>query len=257
MKVTVCELRNRWVNSDDEREKLIRHIATAETDFLLLPEMPLHEWLPGEEHAEKSQWEKAVVSHDSWINRFEEFDVPLIAGTRPILKNNVAMNQGFVWSQDTGYHAVHEKYYLPNEAGFWENNWYQRGEGTFDIVQINGLNIAFLICTELWFSRHARDYSKQGIHLLLCPRATPSTSTGTWLAGGRAAANISGAYCLSSNFNGKNTSTIDFGGTGWITEPEEGDVLGKTDENSPFLTLEIDVQAAENAKLTYPRYVKD
>jgi N-carbamoylputrescine amidase len=93
--------------------------------------------------------------------------------------------------------------------------------------------------------------------LLLCPRATPSTSTGTWLAGGRAAANISGAYCLSSNFNGKNTSTIDFGGTGWITEPEEGDVLGKTDENSPFLTLEIDVQAAENAKLTYPRYVKD
>jgi N-carbamoylputrescine amidase len=153
--------------------------------------------------------------------------------------------------------VVHEKYYLPDEEGFWEATWYRRGPGDFSVCRVGGLVLGFLICTELWFTRHAREYARQGIHLLLCPRATPTASTGTWVAGGRAAANVSGAFCLSSNYNGPDTPSIRFGGTGWIIEPEEGFVLGRTREDSPFLTLDIDTGAADRAKLTYPRYVPD
>jgi N-carbamoylputrescine amidase len=44
-------------------------------------------------------------------------------------------------------------------------------------------------------------------------------------------------------------------GTGWIIEPEEGEVLGVKLSDHPFLTLEIDLNVVKIAKGTYPRYV--
>jgi N-carbamoylputrescine amidase len=151
---------------------------------------------------------------------------------------------------------VHQKYYLPNESGYWEAVWYQRGDGDFSLGEANGIRTGFLICTEMWFSAHARQYAKDGIHLLLCPRATPGTTADKWVAGGRAAAVVSGAYCLSSNFSGECRS-YPWAGTGWIIEPQEGTVLGTTSKENPFLTLDIDLQEAETAKSTFPRYVPD
>ena len=83
------------------------------------------------------------------------------------------------------------------------------------------------------------------------------TSTDKWIAGGRTAAVMSGAYCLSSNFSYREGDDMKWGGGGWIIEPEEGHVLGVTSGHHPLLTLEIDLRVAEAAKKTYPRYVSD
>ncbi len=257
MKVTVCELPNNWINSKSDQEKFLYHLESEKTELLLLPEMPFSSWLAGKRLPDKKAWEKAVANHNIWIERLEEFNVPVIAGSRPVIKEGRPLNVGFVWTREQGVKAVHEKYYLPDEEGFWESSWYHRGDGRFELITINGLKIGFLICTEIWFNHHAREYGKMGMHLLLCPRAVGSVTTETWLAGGRAAANVSGAYCLSSNFNGAITPEMNFGGTGWIIEPEEGFVMGRTSEKEPFLTLEIDISQAEKAKVTYPRYVKE
>jgi N-carbamoylputrescine amidase len=135
--------------------------------------------------------------------------------------------------------------------------WYERGLRDFAVVQCGTINLGFMICTELWFFEHAREYSKQDIHLLACPRVTPQSSVDKWIAAGQAAAVVSGAFCLSSNLSGPNIESIEFGGTGWIIEPEEGNVLGVTSPNKPFLTVEIDLEVADKAKRTYPRYVAD
>jgi N-carbamoylputrescine amidase len=156
-----------------------------------------------------------------------------------------------------GYKAVHHKYYLPDEEGWWEASWYERGEKDFTIIQSSRARIGFLICTELWFNLHAREYASQGIDLLVCPRATDITSVDKWIAGGRVAAVVSGAYCLSSNFSYRDGDAFKWGGNGWIIEPEEGKVLGVTSREQPFLTLEIDLSIADSAKHTYPRYVLD
>jgi len=60
---------------------------------------------------------------------------------------------------------------------------------------------------------------------------------------------------LSSNFSGPNIEGSEFGGTGWVIEPEEGGVLGVTSADRPFMTVEIDLAVAHRAKTTYPRYV--
>ena len=57
--------------------------------------------------------------------------------------------------------------------------------------------------------------------------------------------------------SGPNIESIEFGGAGWIIEPEEGSVLGVTSQHKPLLTVEIDLEHARKAKRTYTRYVSD
>jgi N-carbamoylputrescine amidase len=257
MKVTVCELPDGWAESEETWAEMVKALRGEQSDLVVLPEMPFYRWLAGEKQADPARWQSAVAAHDYRIARLSALSIPIIVGSRPVVDRDRRHNQGFVWNETSGYRAVHTKYYLPDEEGFWEASWYQRGDGRFDVIDLHGLKIGFLICTELWFNAHARAYAAEGIHILVCPRATPHTSIDTWIAGGRTAAVVSGAFCLSSNFNGPHTGDMAFGGAGWIIEPEAGHVLGLTSAKSPILTIDIDLSAAENAKKTYPRYVSD
>lgn len=257
MKVTVCELRNDVDALKEDWQALISHVQENASEFVLLPEIPFFPWLARTRDVDPSRWEESVNAHEAWIGCLAELGSSGAAATRPILKNGKRLNEAFIWQQGTGCTGVHEKYYLPDEPGFWEASWYERGAGDFALTTINNVWAGFLICTELWFNKHAREYARQGIHLLLCPRATPKSTVDKWIAGGRTAAVVSGAFCLSSNLGGTTAAGAEYGGAGWIIEPEEGAVLGVTSQQQPFLTLDIDLRVAETAKKTYPRYVLD
>ena len=255
MKVTVCEMINQPDRFEQDWKALSDHVKSAVSDLVLLPEMPFYPWLASTKGCDPGRWRASVKIADQWISRLEELAPATVLGTRPVLQNNRRLNEGFCWDATEGYRAVHRKYYLPDEEGFWEASWYERGEYDFSAAQCQKARVGFLICTELWFNNHARDYAQQGVHLIVCPRATPRASVDKWVAGGRIAAVVAGAYCLSSNYSGSGADGPEWGGTGWVIEPEEGEILGLTSEKDPFLTLDIDLKAAEKAKCTYPRYV--
>ncbi len=257
MRVTVCELRNDAHGLELDWKALVQHVKSKKSDFVLLPEMPFYLWVARTTEVDPQIWQQAVIAHDQWISRLSELSPAMVAGSRPVTLKGKRHNQGFTWRSQSGYQPSHTKYYLPDEEGFWEASWYERGPRDFAVVQCGTINLGFMICTELWFFEHAREYGKRGIHLLVCPRVTPQNSVDKWIAGGRAAAVVSGAFCLSSNLTGPNTQSIAFGGSGWVIEPEEGIVLGVTAPNKPFLTVEIDIEKAEKAKRSYPRYVAD
>jgi N-carbamoylputrescine amidase len=257
MKITVCELSNDPDRLEREWIELAGHVRAAGSELLVLPEMPFHPWVARSKEAAPGVWRKAVQAHDNWLQRLTELAPATVVGTRPVIQQGRHFNEGFIWEPESGYRGVHQKYYLPDEAGFWEASWYERGPFEFATARCGPASAGFLICSEIWFSEHARFYGKKGIHLLLCPRATPLSSADKWVAGGRTAAVVSGAFCLSSNFHNSNTPEIEWGGTGWIIEPEEGRVLGLTSADEPFLTLDIDLRVAEAAKKTYPRYLVD
>ena len=257
MRLTVCELPTDWLVSDDEWQAFGSRLAAQACEWVLLPEMSFGPWLPGTRPADPGRWRSAVEIHDYWIKRLAMLPARVVMGSRPVIANGRFFNEGFIWQRSSGYRAVHRKFYLPDEEGFWEASWYERGDGAFQVVEIEGLRVGFLICTELWFGARARDYARQGVHLLVCPRATPAASTAKWVAGGTTAAVVAGAFCLSSNFNGPNVDDLHFGGVGWVIEPEEGRVMGLTSEEVPLLTMDIDPVWAEKAKSTYPRYVRD
>lgn len=257
MKVTVCELTNNPAAFGGEWEALVKHVQAERSDLVLLPEMPFADWFARADAFDAAVWEAAVAAHEQWLGRLWELAPAVVLGSRPVAVEGERLNEGFVWEPEGGYTAAHHKYYLPEEEDFWEATWYGRGEKAFGAVQSRQARIGFLICTEMWFTEHARHYGSQGIDILAVPRATDLAVADKWLAGGRVAAVMSGAYCLSSNRGGFDHDGFAWGGQGWIIEPDQGAVLGTTTPDAPFLTLEIDMQAAELAKHTYPRYVAE
>jgi N-carbamoylputrescine amidase len=256
MKVTVCELPNNWTRDDTLWNQLKIRLASDASELLVLPEMPFYTWITRSGRVDPAQWENAVSAHDAWCRRLAELPVPMVATSRPVIQGDRRLNQGVIWTRQEGLRACHEKYYLPDEPGYFEATWYQRGNGRFQAARVNGLTIGFMICTDLWFTDRAREYKDQDVDLLICPRATPASKDDIWVPGGRAAAIVAGAFCLSSNYNGPNVPGEDFGGAGWIIEPERGAVRGLTDQGRWVVTLEIDPAAARAAKKTYPRYVR-
>jgi N-carbamoylputrescine amidase len=257
MKVTVCELPNEPATLEEAWLKICTHVRERNSELVLLPEMPFYRWLASSSNENAEDWAAAVQAHQEWIKRLEELAPATVISTRPTLNEDIRQNVGFVWDQMDGVRDVHPKYYLPDEPGFWEATWYSRGNREFTGFQTANGKIGFQICTEIWFAQHAREYSKQGVQLIVCPRATPHSTVKKWIAGGQVAAVISGAFCLSSNLSWKSTDGSDYSGVGWIIGPEEGQILGLTSSEQPFLTLDIDLAEADRAKHTYPRYVLD
>lgn len=255
MKVTVCELPNEGPDLETAWAALTAHVRAERSELVVLPEMPFYTWLAHTDDVRESEWQAAIRAHEQWLDRLDETGA-LVISTRPVIAGGKRHNAGYIKEPGEPARVVHSKYYLPDEPGFWEASWYARGDGDFTVAETSRGRIGMLICTELWFNHHARDYAGQGIQVLACPRATPASSPDKWVAGGRAAAVVSGAFCLSSNLSGGTSRGGHYAGIGWVMEPEEGEILGLTSRDQPFITVDIDLGIADAAKRTYPRYVE-
>lgn len=255
MKVTVCELRGDAPGLTEDWQALVAHVRAEHSQLVLLPEMPFYPWFAVTREFDPATWQAAVSAHERGLTRLPALAPAIVIGTRPVNRNGHRLNEGFVWSAAHSYRAVHDKYYLPEDDGFWESSWYERGDGKFSTFAIDGHTLGMMICTELWFMQHAHDYGQANAQLIVTPRATGKPTVDKWLAGGRVQAVVSGAYSLSSN-HVSDDPTVDLGGQGWIIGVD-GEVLGVTSRQQPCLTLELDLTHADAAKHTYPRYVKD
>jgi N-carbamoylputrescine amidase len=231
MKVTVCELGNDPESFARDWERLASHIKSEQSDLVLLPEMSFFPWFAWSPDFDPAIWQAAVKSHDLAEPLLEKLAPAIVCGTRPVSKRGKRFNEAFIWDASSGFQSFHPKYYLPNEEGFWEAAWYDRGKKEFTPVKTDKWLLGFLICTEIWFFEHSRSYGRKGAHIIACPRA-------------------------SSNKVSQKNADADLGGQAWIVEPD-GVVLGLTTPECPFLTLDIDLRKADKAKYTYPRYVPD
>ena len=258
MKVTVCQIDNIPKNFEKFLDNLKNYLNKNKTDLLLFPEMSFSEWLARDKKVDKKKWEKAVNDHNKIIESFSSFDSKYIIGTKPIIdKSKKFLNEAFLYERsNNSCKSIHEKYYLPNDEGFWEETWYSKGNGIFNPFKINDVLAGIQICTDMWFFHHAREFANKKIELLCIPRATPYASLKKWTTGGKVAAIVSGSYCISSNLYNPIGTGADLGGIGWIISPD-GEIINSTNPNRPFITMDLDLNNSKDAKKTYPRYVKE
>jgi N-carbamoylputrescine amidase len=257
MKVTVCQFDNRAGAIPDTLRQITAQLDNEPGGLLLLPEMCFFPWLAAAAQPDPARWLDAVAAHAANILELGRLGAEAVIGTRPTVGDDGEYrNQAYLWTPDPRVLPLHEKYYLPDEPGYWEARWYTRGVRRFDSCRALEATIGVQICTEMWFFEWARHFARAGVELLCIPRATPHATADKWIAGGRAAAVCSGAYCLSSNLWNPPGSEADCGGPAWIISPE-GDLLALTDPDSPVVTLELDLGLARRAKSTYPRYVAE
>jgi predicted amidohydrolase len=134
MKVTVCELPNEPAALEKAWAQLVEHVQTNGSELVLLPEMPFFPWLAHTRDADSAQWDQAVQAHEAWMPRLEELAPATVASTRPVIMDGKRQNAGYILEPGRGARNVHSKYYLPDEPGFWEASWYERGDGDFSLA---------------------------------------------------------------------------------------------------------------------------
>ena len=251
MKVTVCEMDDSEGGFAEDWEGLVKHAREAGSELVLLPEMPFHGWLAASPKFDRGAWNEAVAAHQRWMKRLAELAPAAVVGTRPINRKGRRFNEGFAREDGGKVRGVHVKSYLPDEEGYFEASWYHRGNRRFSSFRIQACKVGMMICTDLWSMFHAREYGKKGVHVIAVPIAAPMQSMERWIAGGKVAAVISGAFCIASNRKGERDG-LTFGGSGWIIGPD-AKVIGQTSRKEPFVTADIDPKVAEAAKRTYPR----
>lgn len=216
------------------------------SDLLVLPELALTPWLCATAAVVADTWNRAAVEQP--LERLGDLNAKVVIGTLATTENGRRYNDAFCWTPD-GLRLVHRKTFLPDEAGFWEATWYDRGPVSFEAFDTPVGRIGVSICTELWFTQHRYP----DVDLVVTPRATPLETTGKWLSGGSTHAVCSGAFSISSN-RAETVSGTTMGGAGWVIGPD-GEQLAVTSPKQPVVVVDIDLAEARAAKSTYPRYV--
>jgi N-carbamoylputrescine amidase len=251
MRVTVCELPHEPEALLRSWTALCQHTTEQHSELVLLPEFVFVEPVWQKKRFAVADWSKAETRSREWLERLPELGAQFVIGTRPVSQDGHHYNEGFLWSAAGGAVALRRKYFLPDEPGFWEARWFARGHAEFPEYTAGGLRFGLNICTELWALETYAGYAALGVRAILAPRGTPAASIDTWLSMGTVAAVRAGAFCISSNRVQANGSA---GGMGWIIDPG-GELLAMTSHHEPFCTLDLDMELAVRAQLTYPRYV--
>lgn len=256
MKVTVCQWDSRPEALESQLHALTEHCMSNASELLLLPELPFDDWLAASPEVDPVRWDVSVERHLRAIERFSKTLKLNLLGSRPVVDVwGFRRNRAFMWGAQKGLVDGHDKIHLPDEEGYWEARWYQAGSPRLKPFDPGDCLVGALICSELWFFEHARRYGQQQAHLLCLSRATSSIDSENWIAAGKTAAVVAGAYCLSSNQSRPGGVLPDMAGTGWVIDPD-GEVLALTSDDEPFVTVDIDLAYADAAKSTYPRYLK-
>ncbi len=256
MKIAVCEAPASMVAGDAGWERLAAQVTSEDPNLLLLNEMPFGAWVSVGQERENAVLIENQNRHVEGLDRLAELNTSIVLGTYPEFENSVSVNKAFIWTSMAGITPVHTKQFFPNEAGFYESRWFDRGEGKFEIGNAGEIRIGFLICTDVMFNEWARFYGRNGAHLIAVPRATPIGSEYRWKTMCSAAAIVSGCYVASSNRVGLDETGMEFAGKGWVVDPL-GNVLVETSPEHPVVTADLDLTLIEKAQAEYPCYVEE
>lgn len=227
-------------------------VSRLQPDLLVLNELPFGRWLASSDRFDERLWEESVRLHDDAISRLSELGAPAVVGSRPIVtEDGRRINAGFSWTPEDGPVIRHHKRHLPHSPGYHETTWTGRGDGNFMPFGIAGLSVGFMICTDIMFGEHAREYGKQAVDLIVCPRAMPPRSEGLFQAALSYAATVSGAYVASSNRGGTDSAGFSYDGKGMIINPRAY-TIARTSLQDSVLAIDIDTANVRFEQANYP-----
>lgn len=232
---------------------LAEHVAMARLDLLVTNELPFGRWIAEDPAFDPHEAQASIDIHAAGLASLAQLDVPAILSSRPAWSGERLVNEAFVLNRGVAG-RLHHKRYLPDEPGWFETSWYRGGPEDYNTVDIGGIRVGALLCTEAMFNEHARGYGRQGADLIAIPRAT-GTSLDAWLAAGKMAAIVSGSYVVSSNRVGLSRGGLMFGGAGFAFHPD-GTLIAMTTASDPLLAITLDPAVSARQRKEYPCYVQ-
>ena len=230
-------------------------VTAARPDILLTNELPFGPWIAEGAVFSEEEATLSLRAHERGLEGLIELAVPAVISSRPVRNGTRLANEAFVLLESGAVRPLHRKQYFPNERGWFESEWYAGDDSGFDVVEILGIRIGVLVCTEAMFNERARAYGRQGASLIVIPRAS-GRDIEPWKIAGAMASLVSGAYAVSSNRVGPSRGGTHFGGGGFAYAPG-GSLLSVTSAATPLQTFELDASLPAAAQREYPCYVPE
>jgi N-carbamoylputrescine amidase len=231
VRVAVAELDPTLMPGTESWAALAANLERAKSDIFLLGELPFGPWLSANSTFDPTVWKQSVADHEVGMAALGELGVGVVLGSRSVERKGRRCNEAFVWTPQDGARAAHTKRHIPNTPpSYCETVWYEQDDLQFEVVQAGPLRVGFMICTDVMFTEHARQYGREGAHLIAVPRAMPVEASHVFDVAIQMAAVSSGCYVASSNRYGEDPAGGIFEGRGCIVSPGAETVA----QTSPF-----------------------
>jgi N-carbamoylputrescine amidase len=242
---------------DENWQTISQLVASDKPDILVTNEMPFGPWLAEANEFSHDRAQASVALHERGVDALRALAVPIVISSRPVDAGDRLANEAFVL-EGSEYRFLHQKHYFPNEQGFFEAAWFETSTPGFQVIDVKGIRIAALLCTELMFNEHARHYGRAGADLIVVPRASGDDYR-YWEVAAAMAALVSGAYVITANRTGVAELGQVFGGRGMLFTPQADELSSVELRNDTALlrTFEINLDEARQAKADYPCYVSE
>ena len=248
-RIATCEFPDQADLAAGMWQRLADELHKAPVDLLVLPELAGVDSFWSSPTFDEATWRRAVAIHAAIDEHLRRIAAKRIVGTRAIVDGGRRWNETFLWTPERGLVRGRAKALLPQQEGGWEETWFDRGLQGAAPVRDGALCFSELVCTELMVSTAARRLGQSGVQVIAAPRATGAHPR--WEVAARMTAIASGAFVATANRRGGGLK-----GGSWIVGPD-GDILARTDESIPVVSLEVDLGLIDKARLTYPRNVRD
>jgi N-carbamoylputrescine amidase len=254
MNIAICQLPDGMAHDSLSWDRFARRVERARPDLTVLNELPFGPWTAREPAFDEYLATESIVAHEAGLVALRALPGAVIS-SRPIRSGYKLANEAFLLA-DQQYRPLHHKQYFPQEAGFFERAWFWADQIGFRPFDYRGTRFGVLLCTELMFNERARHYRRQGVHVIVVPRAS-GIALDLWHTAARMAAIVSGCYVLSSNrVSPRPEATPRFGGAGFAYSPT-GELLHETSDALPLVTVKVEHDLVRQAQRGYPCYVRE
>jgi predicted amidohydrolase len=232
----------------------LREARDRGADLVVLPELPLHPWVPASSAPRDEDAEPPGGPREQLLaEAARAAGVGVIGGA--IVRDpgtGLRHNTALVMTAQGALACAYRKVHLPEEPGFWETSHYAPGDAPPVPIDAFALRLGVQICSDVNRPEGCHLLGAQGAELIAAPRATEADTFERWRLVLRADALTSAAYVLSVP-RPRPEDGVPLGGPSIAVAPD-GEVLLETTDTLALVRL--DRSRVEEARRDYPGYLK-
>ncbi|HET9300788.1 MAG TPA: carbon-nitrogen hydrolase family protein [Candidatus Polarisedimenticolaceae bacterium] len=222
-------------------------------DLAVLPELPLHPWIPATRAASEEDAEPVRGTRHAFLAAAaEDAGIAVLGGA--IVRHSVTgerHNTALLFDARGALRGSYAKLHLPDEEGFWEGAHYAPGHEAPRLTDLDGFPLGIQLCSDVNRPEGTHLLTAQGALAVLAPRATEPESWESWKLVLRANARTACCYVVSVN-RPREERGVPLGGPSFVAGPS-GEVVLETLE--PLSLARLDRATVEAARARYPGYV--
>ena len=157
----------------EQVEFFVDAVSDYKSDFILFPEYFNAPLMAKFNHMSESEAIRELARYtndirDRFINLAISYNINIITGSMPLLKENGLYNVGFLCRRDGTYETYEKVHITPDES----KSWGLTGGSAVKTFQTDCAKIGILICYDVEFPELSRIMADQGMQILFVPFLT-------------------------------------------------------------------------------------